>query len=88
MLVCSHALEPSPSFSCRLLLPPDAAFTCARVPIPVAGRAPQEKKEKGGVMQIVPARGICKLFCIPIPPLPIVPSLTCSVTSLSRSPGH
>ena len=46
------------------------------------------QKEKGGVMQIVPARGLYKLFCIPIPPLPIVPSLTCSVTSLRRSPGH
>ena len=42
----------------------------------------------GGVARVLLSRGPCSLFWPTVPPLQVVPSFACSVSSLSRYPGR
>ena len=52
-------------------------------------RSTREETEKlGVVVHFALSRGHCMAFWLIVPPLQVAPSLACSVSSLSRSPGH
>jgi len=58
------------------------------MPKPVARLLTNTAKEKGSVAQLQHGRGLYILFKLSILPLQVVPSLACSVASLSPFPGH
>ena len=48
----------------------------------------EETEKLGVVVHFALSRGHCIAFWLIVPPLQVAPSLACSVSSLSRSPGH
>ena len=59
------------------------------LPLSIAAGTPPKnrKKKKVEVVQLLPSRGHSVPFRPTVPPLQVVPSFACSVSSLSQSPG-